>query len=91
MILDGSAPAVGTRSASTQEHRAQSVSGVECAVLTVSDTRTLEDDRGGALVVEILARMATACASAPSWPTTWRRFAAGRGKYLSVAWRTPLS
>lgn len=44
-------------SPSTQEHRAQAeerAASVACAMLTVSDTRSLEDDRGGALIVELL-------------------------------------
>jgi molybdenum cofactor biosynthesis protein B len=36
------------------EHRAASPARVACAVITVSDTRTIETDRGGALVVEML-------------------------------------
>jgi molybdenum cofactor biosynthesis protein B len=36
------------------EHRAASPNQVACAVVTVSDTRTLQTDRGGALVVEML-------------------------------------
>lgn len=42
-------------STSTAEHRSQSPRRVRCAVVTISDTRTLETDRGGALVVEKLA------------------------------------
>jgi molybdopterin adenylyltransferase len=41
-------------SQSTTQHRAQSPKSVRCAVVTVSDTRTLETDRGGALVVQLL-------------------------------------
>ncbi len=46
----------GHRSPSTEQHRAQSkgVAHIQCAVLTVSDTRSLEDDRGGSLLVELL-------------------------------------
>ncbi len=43
-------------SQSTQEHRAASPQSVGCAVVTVSDTRTLENDRGGQLVLELLAQ-----------------------------------
>lgn len=39
---------------SVDEHRAASPDRVRCAVVTVSDTRTMETDRGGALVVEML-------------------------------------
>ncbi len=39
---------------SVQRHRSESPDSVRCAVITVSDTRTLETDRGGALVVELL-------------------------------------
>ena len=45
----------GHKSASTEEHRAQSPDNVKCFVLTVSDTRTLETDKGGALIEELLA------------------------------------
>jgi molybdenum cofactor biosynthesis protein B len=36
------------------EHRAGSPTSVRCAVLTISDTRTLETDAGGAAVVAML-------------------------------------
>jgi len=39
---------------SVDEHRAASPVRVVCAVVTVSDTRTLETDRGGAMVAEML-------------------------------------
>ena len=39
---------------STAEHRAQAPRSVKCFVLTVSDTRTQENDRGGALIQELL-------------------------------------
>lgn len=41
-------------SQSTKQHRAEAPASVRCFVLTVSDTRTLEDDRGGALIKELL-------------------------------------
>ena len=41
-------------SESTEAHRRAAPSSVCCAVITVSDTRTLETDRGGALVTELL-------------------------------------
>jgi len=41
-------------SQSTAQHRCESPKSVRCAVMTVSDTRTLETDRGGKLVVELL-------------------------------------
>jgi molybdenum cofactor biosynthesis protein B len=41
-------------SSSTQEHRAQAPGSVRCFVLTVSDTRTAENDGGGALIQELL-------------------------------------
>lgn len=47
-------PASKTPSVSTQEHRAESPESVRCFVLTVSDTRTLETDKGGALIQELL-------------------------------------
>lgn len=36
------------------EHRQNAPQNLRCAVVTVSDTRTLETDRGGALMVELL-------------------------------------
>jgi len=36
------------------QHRASSPQQLRCAVLTVSDSRTLATDRGGALIVELL-------------------------------------
>jgi molybdenum cofactor biosynthesis protein B len=42
-------------SQSTTQHRCDSPKSVRCAVVTVSDTRTLETDRGGLLVAELLA------------------------------------
>ena len=39
-------------SQSTTQHRCESPKSVRCAVITVSDTRTLETDRGGKLVVD---------------------------------------
>jgi molybdenum cofactor biosynthesis protein B len=42
-------------SRSTQEHRAQSPQSIPCAVVTVSDTRTLETDTGGQAVVDLLS------------------------------------
>lgn len=41
-------------SSSTEEHRAQAPVSVRCAVLTISDTRTEEDDRSGELVRQTL-------------------------------------
>lgn len=42
-------------SETVEEHRQTSPERVRCGVVTVSDTRTLEDDRGGALIVELLS------------------------------------
>ncbi len=42
-------------SQSTAQHRSESPKSVRCAVVTVSDTRTLETDRGGQLVAEMLS------------------------------------
>lgn len=39
-----------------QNHRSQSPQRVRCVVITVSDTRTLATDRGGALAVELLEK-----------------------------------
>lgn len=41
-------------SISTEQHRAEAPEKVRCYVLTVSDTRTLETDKGGALIIELL-------------------------------------
>jgi molybdenum cofactor biosynthesis protein B len=41
-------------SQSAAEHRAESPQSLRCAVVTVSDTRTLETDTGGAAVIERL-------------------------------------
>lgn len=48
------AEALVTASASTQAHRAQAPDDVRCFVLTVSDTRSIQDDLGGALIEELL-------------------------------------
>jgi molybdopterin adenylyltransferase len=41
-------------SPSAEEHRDQAPDSVACAVVTVSDTRTLADDRSGAAIIELL-------------------------------------
>jgi molybdenum cofactor biosynthesis protein B len=41
-------------SESTQQHRREALKTVRCAVITVSDTRTLENDRGGQILAESL-------------------------------------
>jgi molybdenum cofactor biosynthesis protein B len=41
-------------SPSAREHRENAPASVACAVVTVSDTRTLADDRSGAAIVELL-------------------------------------
>ncbi|MCP4813154.1 MAG: molybdenum cofactor biosynthesis protein, partial [Planctomycetaceae bacterium] len=41
-------------SSSTVEHKADAVESLPCAVVTVSDSRTLETDTGGQLVVNLL-------------------------------------
>jgi molybdenum cofactor biosynthesis protein B len=41
-------------SESAQEHRRQGPQSVRCAVLTVSDTRSLTDDKSGQTIVELL-------------------------------------
>jgi molybdenum cofactor biosynthesis protein B len=40
---------------SVEQHRQAAESSLRVAVLTVSDTRTLDTDKGGALVIELLA------------------------------------
>ncbi len=42
------------KSSSTNEHRAQAPESVRVAVLVLSDTRTLDSDKGGQLVEELL-------------------------------------
>jgi molybdenum cofactor biosynthesis protein B len=42
-------------SESTQQHRLSAPTSVRCAVVTVSDTRTLENDRGGEMLAEALS------------------------------------
>ena len=44
----------GHASESTEAHRAQAPRSVHCFIITVSDTRSQADDRGGALIREIL-------------------------------------
>jgi molybdenum cofactor biosynthesis protein B len=41
---------------SVDEHRTGAPASIACAVITISDTRDLASDRGGALVVELLER-----------------------------------
>ena len=41
-------------SSPAEEHRSSAPTVVHCAVITVSDTRTLETDRGGARLIELL-------------------------------------
>ena len=44
-----------TRTAtSAEEHRAAAPASVACAVVTISDTRTIETDKSGPLIVELL-------------------------------------
>lgn len=43
-----------SNSPAVDEHRAHSPRSLKVAVLTVSDTRTLDDDTSGALIVEVL-------------------------------------
>ena len=49
-------PQTGHKSASTEQHRAQAPAVAACFVLTVSDTRTLQTDKGGALIEELLTQ-----------------------------------
>ena len=58
---------------SVHEHHQASARSLHCAVLTVSDTRTLDTDKGGALVVELLTlagHSATAREIIPDEPAT---------------------
>ena len=45
-----------SENASVHRHHAAGPRVIACAVITVSDTRTLEDDTGGALLVDLLER-----------------------------------
>ena len=38
-----------------EDHKEQATDAVTCAILTISDTRTEEDDKNGAIIKEILA------------------------------------
>lgn len=53
--MSNSDPNLAPASASVAEHRAAAERTVRCAVLTVSDTRTEETDKSGALIKELLA------------------------------------
>jgi len=50
----GTAGSRADESASIHEHRAQAPKQIRAAVVTVSDTRTLETDQGGALIEELM-------------------------------------
>ena len=54
---------MSSHSPSTQQHRAQAPDSVLCAVLVVSDTRTLQTDKGGLLIEELLENHGHAVAS----------------------------
>lgn len=61
---------------STAEHRATSPTRVRCAVITVSDTRTLDDDTGGQTVVDMLAQAGHEVAAREIVPDDSARLAA---------------
>lgn len=44
-----------TMSTSVAEHKAEAPPSIRCAVITVSDTRTIETDTGGQTVIDMLA------------------------------------
>ncbi|HEX9998731.1 MAG TPA: MogA/MoaB family molybdenum cofactor biosynthesis protein [Abditibacterium sp.] len=46
----------GHKSVSTEQHRSEAPAVVRAFVLVVSDTRTLETDKGGALIKELLEK-----------------------------------
>jgi len=46
--------AVFDMSTTTDQHRAEAPQQIRCAVITVSDTRTLDTDRGGDTLIELL-------------------------------------
>jgi len=48
------APRTYNRTVGVEEHRRTTVTGVRCAVLTISDTRALETDVSGRAIVELL-------------------------------------
>ena len=50
-------------SPSAAEHHAEAARSIGCGVVTVSDTRTLADDRSGDLIVELLAAAGHAVAA----------------------------
>jgi molybdenum cofactor biosynthesis protein B len=54
MILDSTPPEPLAMSQVVDEHRSQSPQSLQVAVLTISDTRTMETDTSGALIVERL-------------------------------------
>lgn len=49
-------PEPGHKSISTETHREEAPDSVRAFILVVSDTRTLETDKGGALIEEILQK-----------------------------------
>ena len=51
---NSNAPAKIKMSDSVAQHKADGPASITCAVITVSDTRTTETDKGGALVCELL-------------------------------------
>lgn len=72
----------GSGSEGLAGHRAGAVLHVPTAVLTVSDTRTLETDTGGALVAELLA--------GAGHPVPWRRIVHDDGSAIAAAVRDAL-
>jgi molybdenum cofactor biosynthesis protein B len=50
-------------SESVQHHREEAVASLSIGIVTVSDTRTLEDDTGGALIAELVEQSGHAVAS----------------------------
>jgi molybdenum cofactor biosynthesis protein B len=66
-------------SQSSDRHHAEAPKSVACAVVTVSDTRTLADDTGGATVVELLTAAGHTVAAreiVPDDPTRMRELLA---------------
>lgn len=53
-LLSEESTADGHSSVSTEEHRAEAPISVRCFILTVSDTRSIQTDRGGDLMEELL-------------------------------------
>jgi len=70
-------PADGSGAEGLHAHRQAAALAVPTAVLTVSDTRTLETDTGGALVAELL--------QGAGHPVAWRRIVRDEAAQIAAA------